>query len=121
LAGTFSGEQALRLSKKRKAVLNISTENYSDVVIHASVASNNLQKRGKCLIHISLDNGVTWLNQIRIKEKNNSKNWNNISISLAGIDNNPNLSIRLKSKAKTTSEHCWFGAINIEGATLTVQ
>ncbi len=111
----YSGNNSLRLSKKKSAMLSISTAGYVDVGVSMQVAAGGLGRRNSCVAELSADAGKNWKTVVAVHDGEDDE----VTLyygRLEGdeLDDNPNLRLRFRAIGRSNS-YCWGDNVVISG------
>ena len=116
IANYYAGNYSLRLRRTKTATQSISTLDYSNVSISTSIAAYSLEGAEQCIAEVSTNGGSSWT---AVNTVNNGQDDGvtlyTASASPSGLDNNGNVSIRLRASGNRNNDYCYFDDISVNG------
>ncbi|MGB0133957.1 hypothetical protein [Dokdonella sp.] len=115
-ANLYASNYSLRLRNSRTATQSVPTTGYTGVSISSSIAAYLLEWNDTCVTEISTNGGSSWTSVNTVVDgQDNGVTLYTTSASPAGIDNNPNVQVRLRSQGNNNADYCYFDDIEVTG------
>ncbi len=116
---TYAGNVSMRLTRAAAAVTSVSTQGYSDVVVAAAVAANDLEGDDYCLVEASADGGRTWVEIVRVTDgQDDGVTMHRNAVRDARFNGVERLLIGARVSGNANNDQCWLDDVRVSGARI---
>jgi hypothetical protein len=105
----------LRLRGPASATRAVSTAGYSAVSVEFTISAGSLENGEFCHAEVSTDGGASWIAVLTLGNGQDDGSLHTASASPAGIDNNPQVLLRLRGSGATTGDYCYGHSVVVNG------
>ncbi|HVH33630.1 MAG TPA: choice-of-anchor D domain-containing protein [Tahibacter sp.] len=106
---------SLRLRGTATASRAVSTAGYSTVSAEFTMSAGSLETGDFCYAEVSVNGGTSWTTVLTLTNGQDSGTHYTASAAPAGIDNNPQVQLRLRGTGATTGDYCYGHAVLVSG------
>ena len=106
---------AMRLRGTASASRAVATSGYSAVSVGYAMSATSLESGDACHAEVSTNGGASWTTVLTLTDGQDNGSQYSASAAPAGIDNNPNVVLRVRGTGATTGDYCRVHAVTVTG------
>lgn len=112
----YGANASLRLRRSKTVTQALTTDGYIGVNVSAKIAALSLENSETCIAEVSTNGGSSWDTIVEVSNgQDDGYTLYSDTISPAGIDDNANVTLRLRANGGHNGDYCWFDDISMTG------